>query len=379
MTARRLVLVGGGHAHLYVLRELARRPVADLDAVLVAPADQYYSAMVPGYFQGRYEAEELRIDLSALASRARVRLVRALAERVDVDGRVVLADGEAIPFDVCSLDVGCDAAGADTPGFVEHAFTLRPMARALELRARLDGLIAAASRPLSIVVVGGGAGGVEVALALRHRLRESTIGGTVSLVERETKLLGEFEPPMRQLATEVLRERGVSLALGGRVSNVSSSAVSLHNGASLPADLVVWVGGAAAPAIVAKSGLARDADGYLLVDRTLRTVDGAPVWGAVECATISDFPRLTKPTDYSVRGDPVLDRSLRAALGRGRPGRYRPQRGYLALLDTGGGWALMRWKGILRHSRWAWRLKDMIDRRFVRRYRVSDEKHGSAS
>jgi selenide,water dikinase len=111
----------------------------------------------------------------------------------------------------------------------------------------------------------------------------------------------------------------------------------------------------------------------------MRTVDGAPIWGAGDCVTLRDFPGVAKAGVYAVREAPVLDRSLRAALGKGRPGRYRPQRSYLALLNTGGGWALMRWKGIHRHSRWAWRLKDMIDRRFVRRYRASDEKGPSAS
>lgn len=377
-TSRRLVLIGGGHAHLHVLRELARRPIADVDTVLVVPGDHYYSAMVPGYLQGQYESDALRFDLVSLTRRAGVRLVHAAAERVDTAEHVVMAGGEAIPFDLCSLDIGCEAAGLSIPGVAEHALTLRPMARAVALRARLDALIAGAARPLSLVVVGGGAGGVEVAFALRHRLRSSSADGTVSLVEGGTELLPDFEPAMRHLAREVLRERGVSLSLGGRVTTVTASSVMLHNGAALPADLVVWLAGAAAPPLVMDSGLAHDDEGYLLVDRSLRAVDGAPVWGAGDCITLEKFPHLAKAGVYAVREAPALDRSLRAALGRGRPAKYRPQRSYLALLNTGGGWALMRWKGMHRHSRWAWRLKDLIDRRFMRRYRVNDEKRRPA-
>lgn len=377
MSGRRLVLVGGGHAHLQLLRELTRRPIPDSEIVLIAPGDHYYSAMVPGYLQGRYEADELRFELGALARRAGVRLVRAIAERVDVAGQVVLAGGERIPFDFCSLDVGCDAAGADTPGLAVHAVTLRPMAQAIELRARVDALIDAAEHALSLIVVGGGATGVEIALALQHRLRMHGRAGTVSLVEQGTEVLGDFEPAMSQLATRVLRERGVALALGGRVTKVSASSVTLHNGASIPADLVVWATGATAPELIASSGLVHDDDGYLLVDRSLRAVDGAPVWGAGDCITLRDYPGVPKAGVYAVREAPVLERSLRAALGKGRPGKYRPQHRTLTLLDSGGGWALMRWKGVYRNSRWAWRLKDMIDRRFVRRYRVSDEKRGS--
>jgi selenide,water dikinase len=111
----------------------------------------------------------------------------------------------------------------------------------------------------------------------------------------------------------------------------------------------------------------------------MRAVDGTPVWGAGDCVVVQDLPARAPAGPYSVRDGPALDRSLRAAFGQGKPAKYRAQQTYLALLNTGGGWALMRWKGIVRHSRWAWRLKDMIDRRFVRRYRGSDEKPTAAS
>ena len=375
MPSRRLVLVGGGHAHLHVLRALARRPIPDVEVVLVTPGDHFYSAMVPGYLQGQYAVEELRIDLQALARRAGVRMVRARADRIDAARRIVETTGEHIPFDVCSLNVGCEPAGTATPGVNGSALTLRPMERALEVHSRVDALIAAApARSPAVVVVGAGAGGVEVALAIRHRFHAAGVQASVSLVESGVEVLPEYDPTMRQLASSVLRERGVAVALGGRVTTVSATAVTLHNGASLPADLVVWLAGAAAPRLVAESGLARDAEGFLLVDRSLRAVDGSPIWGAGDCITLRDFPDVAKAGVYAVREAPALERSLRAALGHGKPARYRPQRSYLSLLNTGRGWALMRWKGIHRHSRWAWRLKDMIDRRFVRRFQAGDEK-----
>lgn len=373
MTSRRLVLVGVELAHVHVLRQLARRPVADVEVVLIAPGDFHYPPMVPGYLQGQYEETELRIEISALAHAAGARLVRATAERIDAEARVVIAGGESVHFDVCSIDVGADAAGAEVPGVARHAIALRPTSRAVELRARLLALLAG-ERPLAVVVVGGGAAGVELALAIRQRVLASPGGGSVALVEKDTTPLPRFDPPMQRLATDALLARGVSLALGGRVTAVTDSMVTLHNGATLPADLVVWSGGTAAPALIRRSALAHDAAGYLLVDRSLRAVDGTLVWGAGGCVTLRDFPGLETGGVYAVREGPALDRSLRAALGQGRPARYRPQRTSIVLLNTSGGWALMRWKGMHRHSRWAWRLKDMIDRRFMRRYRGSDEK-----
>lgn len=375
---RRLVLVGAGHAHLHVLRELARRPIADAEIVLVSPEEQYYSGMVPGFLQGQYEAIDLRFDVRALAARAGVRFIPSLADRVEVKDGTVVAGVERIPFDVCSLDVGCAPAGADLPGVAEHALALRPMERAVELRRRVDDLLAAARHPVSLIVVGGGAAGTEVAFALERRLRESAHGGTVTIVEGESDVLPDVEPSVRRLARRLLHERGICLSLGGRVTSVAARSVSLDYGAMMPADLVVWTTGPAAPAILSASDVVRDEKGYLLVDRRLRAVDGAPVWGAGDCVTLRDHPRTPKAGVYAVREAPVLERALRAALGRGRATSYRPQRTFLALLNTGDGKAILRWRGVHIHSRLAWWLKDRIDRRFVRRFRC-DEKSDPAS
>jgi pyridine nucleotide-disulfide oxidoreductase family protein len=379
---RRLVLVGGGQAHLHVLRELARRPIPDSEVVLVSPADHhYYAAMVPGFLQGQYDAEALRFDLAALARCAGARFVRAAADRIDVAERVVVTPDEQIMFDICSLDVGSDVAGAHAVGMKKHAFTLRPMARAVELRARVDALIASATRPLVVAVVGGGASGVELAFAIQRRLCEAPRGGMVTIVERGRELLGDFAPAGRQLATRLLRERGVGLVLGGRATGVSATAVTLDAGATVPADLVVWASGASAPTVLNWSDVPRNEGGYMLVDRTLRAVDGSPVWGAGDCVALQDRPELPKAGVYAVREAPILDRSLRAALGQGRAKKYRPQERFMALLNTGDDKAMLRWRGVHLHGRWAWRLKDRMDRKFVEQHRAPpcDEKNGSAS
>ena len=145
----------------------------------------------------------------------------------------------------------------------------------------------------------------------------------------------------------------------------------LADGARLPADLVVWLAGAAGPGLLAGSGLPLDARGFLLVDATLRAVDGSPVWAAGDCATLADHPETPKAGVYAVRQGPVLARNLRAALGDGTPRAYVPQKTFLSLLNTADGKALLRWHGLVSHSRFAWWLKDRIDRRFVRRYRPS--------
>lgn len=378
MTARRLVLVGAGRAHLHVLRELARRPIPDLETVLIASRPYHHRAMLAGYLQGRHEADALQIPLASLVERAHARLIEGDVEQVDVGRRAVVAKGETLPFDVCSFDLDCEPGGSDTPGVRAHAHALHPAARVIELRARVDALLAS-GRPVAIVVVGGGAEGVETALALRHRMDTHPAHGSVTVVEGGRELLPEHASPMRTLAFQVLRQGDVSVALGGRVTAVSPSGVSLDNGATIPADLVVWAADAGAPSLFRRSELPTDAQGMLSVDRSLRAVEGAPVFGAGHCVRVKDLRDLPVGGSNATRMARTLERSLRSALGKGRAGKFRPRRAPFTLLDAAGGRALVRWRGTHRHSRWAGRLKHMLDRRFMRRNRGSDEKSGSRS
>jgi selenide,water dikinase len=364
--------VGGGHAHLHVLADLAARPLPGSEVTLVSPtAWHHYSGMVPGFLQGRYTEADLAIDLAALASRAGVRLCEATAEEIDVRGRTVRAGEEMLPFDALSLDVGSTPAGLAVPGVREHAVTVRPMRQALALRNRVDALAVPGRRgPVRVTVVGGGAGGVEVALAVHRRIREAGPRPEVTLVEAAASVLPGYEAPVRRRAAEILAGRGVAAALGSAVSRVEGNAVQLSNGTRAAADLVVWLAGAAGPALLAEARLPLDPRGFLLVDATLRASDGAPVWGAGDCVTLADYPETPKAGVYAVRQGPVLARNVRAALGDGRPASYVPQRTFLSLLNTADGKALLRWHGIVSHSRFAWWLKDRIDRRFVRGYRA---------
>ena len=368
----RLVLVGGGHAHLHVLADLAARPLRGAEVTLVSPSPwHHYSGMVPGFLQGVYGEGDLTIDLASLAARASARLVVAAAERIDVTGRGVEAGGARLPFDVLSLDVGAAPAGLEVPGVREHAMTVRPMRQAVSLRARVDALATPARRgPVRVTVAGAGAGGIEVALAVHRRIRETGVRPEVSLVEAASDVLPDYAPSVRRRAAGILTRRGIAVALGSPVSRVEAGGVQLAGGTRVAADLVVWLAGAAGPVVLAGAGLPLDSRGFLLVDPALRAVDGGPVWAAGDCATLTDHRETPKAGVYAVRQGPVLARNLRAALGSGRPGAYIPQRTFLSLLNTADGKALLRWHGVVSHSRFAWWLKDRIDRRFVSGYRA---------
>lgn len=372
---RRLVLVGAGLANLHLLRAWCRRPLPGVELVLVTPGDSiWYSGMVPGYLHGAYEAPMLRIDLGEMARAVGARLLTAAADRVRAEDRVVEAGGESLAYDACSLDVGAAAAGQGLPGVREHAVALRPMENTIALRDRVDAL-AASSRPFSLVVVGAGPSGVEVALALHQRATAAGGPGSVTLADAARTLLPGAPDALQARAAAILEARGIGTALGSRVTEVRRDSVRLASGALLPAELTVWLTGPAAPPLAAASELPRDAEGWIRVDRSLQVVGHPGLFAAGDCAAVEGTPAAARSGASAARQGPVLVRSVRAALGVGRPGRYRPRRRTLSILDTADGRAILRWGMRYGHGAWAWWLKRAIDRRFVRAQRlVCDER-----
>lgn len=369
----RLLLVGAGHAHLEILRRQASRPRAGVELTLVSVADcHHYSGMVPGFLQGQYEEREITFDLPALAERAGGRFVRARATALDPAAREVhLEGGGPLGYDLVSFNVGSRSAGDDEESVRRHAAKVKPMSRVADLRQRLADLQGGPDERRA-VIVGGGAAGVEVACAIATFLDRAGCRRQVTILEGSGAILAGYSQRFRRRAEAVLAERDIAFRTGVRVERVEADAVLVEGGARTRSDLTVWLTGAAAWPLFESSGLPVDEKGFLLVDDALRSISDPRVFGAGDCVTPERHPGTPKAGVYAVREAPVLWKSLAAAIGAvegGKPPHYRPQGSFLSLLNTGDGKALLRYKGLISHSRWAWRLKDRIDRRFMARYR----------
>ncbi len=385
-----LLLAGGGHAHIEVLRRLALDDHPPARVVLLSPDERHhYSGMAPGFVAGLYSEDDLAFELPALARRAGAELVLGWAAAVDPEARrVELADGRSLPYDLVSFDVGSAAAGADTPGVGEHALSVKPLSKAVAVRRRLEALApdggdgwdgggdaggdGGGGRPRRVVVVGGGAAGVEVAFAAARRLDDLGVRREITILEAGPRLLAGYDDGFLRRARRALDERGIRVETEAPVAAVEAVAVRREDGVRLPSDLTLWLTGPAAPPLFAGSGLPLDPRGYLLVDPTLRAPGHDSIFAAGDCATPASRPDTPKAGVYAVRQAPHLWRSLTCALAGRDPAAegvdYEPQLGFLSLLNTCDGRALLAWKGRSAHARWAWWLKDRIDRRFMRRY-----------
>ncbi|MFL5618826.1 MAG: NAD(P)/FAD-dependent oxidoreductase [Gemmatimonadaceae bacterium] len=359
---RRLVLLGAGRAHLYLLRALSRPLVRGLELVLVtSDRMQYDPAMTSGILRGAYDESEARIDVVALAERAGARVVDARADRFELHTHVVHAGSERIAFDLCSIDEVGAPLGSELPGVIEHAIPLRPASILPEVRGVIEARLADSPEAIRCTVVGGGSVGVECAFALQRILRARRGRGVVTIVDAAPHVLGDLAP-CREAAHRTLESRGVCFVLGTRAIAVRSEGVVLASGALLPSDLVVWATGGAAPRVIAESGLEHDAHGRLLVDARLRARSGAPIWAAGDCASVE----ASAAVDPRRHGE-FLEREIRVYLGASHRRVAKASARPLCLLDTGDGGAIVRWGPLHARSRLAGWLKRRLDRRFVAR------------
>jgi len=373
--AKRLVLVGGGHAHALVLDALRKRPEAGVSVTLVSPARASpYSGMLPGHIAGLYTREAMHIDVARLTAQTGGRFVGEAAVRIDPDARVVTTDaGTAVPYDILSLDIGITPDLSGIEGAQAHAIAVKPIGDLLEKTDRLVAAARAPGGPRDVVVVGGGAAGLCLAFALARRLRQEARGDEAggaggdfrfTLVTAHA-LLPDLNGRARRLARARLAETRIGLVENDRVAAVAPDAVTLASGRAIAADATLVAVGAGAPGLIAASGLPVDAHGFLAVRPTLQAVGRDEIFGAGDCATSVTDPR-PKAGVFAVRQGPALVENLRR-FARAEPlAPFQPQTDWLVLMSTADGRAIAaRGARLAIEGRAAWWLKDRIDRRFV--------------
>lgn len=372
MARSKLLLAGAGHTHLEILRRLIVEPLPEVELTLVSVGPlHHYSGMVPGYLQGTYWEEEIAVRVPDLVERAGGSFIAGKAVGVDPAGRRVRVETvegvREVPYDFVSFAVGSNTAGIDSPRVAGEAQRIKPLERVHALRERLLALLDGPDR-VPVAVVGGGAAGVEIALAVAAVLEKGGREHRITLLESGEDILSGYRERFRERAREILRQRKIAVRTGLRVSAVHAEEVETEEGVRVPSRLTVWLTGAVAWPLFRDSGLPLDERGFLLTGGALRSLADPRIFAVGDCGTLAAHPDTPKAGVYAVREGPVLWKSLKAAIRGGEPPRYEPQHGFLSILNTGDGRALLDYKGIVSHSRWAWRLKDRIDRRFMARY-----------
>jgi selenide,water dikinase len=364
---RDLVLVGGGHSHALALRMLAMRPLAGLRITLISPASHTpYSGMLPGLVAGHYRFEETHIDLARLCQWAGVRFVTAEVTGLDASGRCLsLAGRPTMRYDLLSIDIGSEPELDPVPGAREHAVPVKPVAGLWRRWQALEERLDRADAAQRVALVGGGAGSVELALAMAHRLHGRDVH--ISLFCGAPEILQNYNRRARAAVMSALDAAGVQVHLDNRVESVAAGRLALAAGGEASFDELFWCTGAAAAPWLRASGLETDAAGFLAVRDTLQSLSDERVFAVGDIATQVNHPR-PKAGVYAVRQGPVLAYNLRACLLGRSLRHHRPQRRFLSLVSLGERRATADRGPFSVTGAWVWLWKDRIDRQFMRRF-----------
>ncbi len=377
---RDIVLIGGGHSHVGVLRRFGMQPEPGVRLTLICTDVQTpYSGMLPGYIAGHYVYDDVHIDLARLAVLAGARFYRDEVTGIDrAAGKVLCRNRPPVPFDLCSINTGSTPQVARVAGAADHVVPVKPIHQFNQRWLALLARVRAHAGVTTIAVVGGGAGGVELTLAMQYRLqRELQAMGrhpdelVFHLLTRDAQVMATHNTGVQRRFAQVLAQRGVQVHTGAEVHAVNAGQLVTANGQTLAADEIVWVTQAGGPTWLQHTGLALDDHGFVRVNAQLQSLSDPRIFAAGDVAAFGPRP-LEKAGVFAVRmGAPLADNLRRSARGEAlRP--YRPQRHWLALISTGDRYAVAsRGRGPLGLALagdWVWQWKDWIDRRFMRRF-----------
>ena len=353
-----IVLLGAGHAHVEVLRRFAMRPEPGVRLTLIGREPETpYTGMLPGLIRSDYTHQQAHIDLAPLAAMAGARLILATATGFDPDQRTVTIPGRPdIAFDLLSVDVG--GIPVAPPG---GGIPVKPIGGFLD---RLHWLEADLPDRARVAIVGGGPGGVELALALAVRFAGQL---RLVLVSASPEPIASAPPAARRAVRQALVDAGIELVCGVTATGLETNQLLLSDGTYLEVAAALWATGVEGPAFLAASGVACDRAGCIRVTPELRSVSHPHIFAAGDCAALDGNPR-PKAGVWAVRaGAPLAENLRRAATGRALT-RWTPQRDALVILGLGHGRAVAWRNGITLQGRKMWWLKDRIDRRWMRMY-----------
>jgi len=371
-----LVLIGGGHSHVAVLKNFGMKPIPGVRLTLIARDVQTpYSGMLPGYVAGHYSFDEAHIDLRPLCQFASARLYHDTAMRIDSVNKKIICEGRPpVSYDLLSINIGSRPEINTVPGAAEFTTPVKPINRFVDKWHQLLDRVLQQPGPHRIAVVGSGAAGVEILLAIQFRLQTLLAQNQrqdeqleFHLISKSAQIMPAFPVGVAGRLERILEQRGVQVHRDAEAIKVFNLGLELSNGNKLELDEILWVTGASAPAWLRESGLAVDVDGFIHANDCLQSTSHKDIFAAGDIVNVVDHPRQ-KAGVFAVRQGKPLAENLRRALLSRRLKPFTPQKTLLALISSGDQYAIATKSNWHFEAALLWKWKDWIDRRWMLKY-----------
>jgi len=396
---KQLVLVGGGHAHLQVIKEFNKKSRPKYLNVTLIDMQSFatYSGMVPGCIAKLYQSGETQIDLERLTNRSEVNFVKDEVISIDIPReQILLRNHDPIQYDILNIDIGSLTRGArSVKGVKDYAIPTRPISNLISrIEEEEIKLLKGEEKEIHVVLVGCGIAGIELALAIKGRWSQLLKSATskdkvqVTILNSGEEFLPNESELCRNTLQRILDEKNICIQHGSNVNYIERDFIKLDNGSFIPYSHCIWSTGAEAHPLayeLSSKGIDIDDYGWIRVKPTLQCVSHSNIFAAGDCASIesSDFNVPSKAGVYAVRAGPILIENISRILNRREQDdvlnrkyhdlvQYQPQDDFLKLIMCGDGTAVGFRFGIPIEGKWVWQLKDRIDNMFMDLFRVKD-------
>ncbi|WP_295625370.1 FAD-dependent oxidoreductase [uncultured Nitrosomonas sp.] len=363
-----LLLIGGGHSHIIAIKRLAVKPLTDTRITLISSDTLTpYSGMLPGLIAGHHTHEDCHIDLRKLCQWVGIKFIHCKVTHMDSSKKQIdCQDNLSLRYDVLSINVGSQPALHSIPGAIIYGSPVKPIKQFLQQWQHWLTTQQRSSHLQRIVVVGGGAAGIEILLALHYRLANTTsIRAEFTLICADSHILNSHNKKVQNFFHRHLQTLGIQLIQGKYVVSALEHQLVLNDHTRYDYDFLAWAIHANAQPWLGRSGLACDDNGFIQVDKYLRSISHPDIFATGDCAAFTPMP-LPKAGVYAVRQGPFLAKNISTQLvGHGSLQPYKPQRYFLSLLTTGGRHAVASRGAFFAHGKWVWLWKNYIDRSFI--------------
>jgi NADH dehydrogenase FAD-containing subunit len=369
--AKRVLLVGGGHAHMMTLEALDTFVKKGYEVTVIGPSEyHYYSGMGPGMLGGIYTPEDIRFATRHVVEKQGGKFILGKATHVDPERkRVTTESGDEISYDVVSFNSGSHVPKLDVQGETKNIYTVKPIEKLKEAQIRIGASLS--EKPTRIGVVGGGPSSAEVAGNVWRFADDLGNYSAEITVFAGSQFMGRFPDGIRKRVLTSLSARGIKIVEGTHVKGIKEGSVILETGEEHDLDFIFLALGVKPSAMFKNSGLPTGPDGGLLVNKFLQSTAYPDIFGGGDCIYFQDQP-LDKVGVYAVRENPVILHNLMAQLEGGALQPCDPGGDYLLIFNLGDGTGVFQKKWLTFGGRTAFFIKDHIDRKFMGQFQAME-------
>lgn len=357
-----LVLIGGGHSHLSVLMKLSKRPINGNRITLITnEIDTPYSGMIPGYIEGIYSWRDSHIDLYRLCLKLNVRFIHAEVERVSAyEKEIYFKDRPKIKFDVLSINTGIQSNNREIKGAAKYCLPVKPISKLT------NNFLNKITNFKSIAFIGGGAGSVELALAIKKRFLNINQDIKITIITGKRGLLSTFPQKTKLTSLKTLEKFKIDIIEYKRVLEVKPKQIILSDKSLLKIDKAILSTNSMTPKWLAKSDILLTKDNYILVNKSFQT-NYKYVFASGDVIDFNN-QNLKKAGVFAVRSGKPLAINIRKFILGKKLVEYKFNKNYLALIGTSKRSAIATKYNLTFNSRFFFYLKKYIDQNFIKKF-----------